>query len=127
MKLTHVVMTVLALAGLVAGCSETQQESLGNAPSMAIMKAEQVEAQQLLNQIFKMQQTYHAANRQYASTLGDIGVTIPLGARYSYAVASTGSSWSCSATANLDFDATIDRWVVDQRGGVTCATNDATS
>ena len=127
MKSNQVLWTALMVVFLVVGCSHTQQESIGSAPSVAKMKAEQVEAQQLLSQIFRMQQTYHAANRQYASTLGDIGVTIPSGARYSYSVASSGSSWSCSATANLDFDATIDRWVVDQRGGVTCATNDATS
>jgi len=127
MRFGHVLMTMLALGFLVAGCSQEQQESIGNVPSVAKMKAEQVEAQLLLNQIFKMQQAYYAANRRYTSNLNDIGVTIPSSARYRYAVTSNGSSWSCDATANLDFDATIDTWVVDQRGRVTCATDDAVS
>ena len=127
MKLNYVLMTALVFGILVAGCSQQQQESIGNVPSVAKMKAEQIEAQQLLNQIFKMQQAYYAANNRYTSNLNDIGVTIPSSARYRYAVTSSGSSWSCNATANLDFDATIDKWVVDQGGRVICATDDATS
>ena len=127
MKSNQVLPTALMVVFLVVGCSQTQQESIGSAPAVAKMKAEQIEAQQLLSQIFKMQQAYHAANRQYASNLGAIGVTVPSGARYSYSVASSGTSWSCSATANLDFDATMDRWVVDQDGVGSCATDDATS
>lgn len=127
MRFNCVSMTMLALVMLVVGCSQDQQESIGKAPSVARMKAEQVEAQQLLNQIFKMQQVYYAANRRYTAELSDIGVTIPSNARYRYAITSSGSSWSCDATANLDFDATIDKWVVDESGRVSCAINDATS
>jgi len=117
-----IALLVLAWA---SGCSPTQQENIASAPSVAKMKAEQVEAQLLLNQIFKMQEAYHAANRRYASNLNDIGVTIPSSARYRFAVTSSEAAWSCDATANLDQDATIDRWVVDQTGRVTCATDDA--
>ena len=127
MRYIQVLVTVMSVAFVAVGCGQQQQDNIGSVPSVVKMKAEQVEAQQLLNQIFRMQQTYHAANRQYASNLNDIGVVIPTTARYSYSVTSTGSSWSCSATANLDLDATIDKWVVNQSGGVTGATNDATS
>ena len=127
MRFSCVLMAALALVILVAGCSKEQQESIGNVPSVTKMRAEQVEAQLLLNQIFKMQQAYYAANRRYTSNLDDIGVTIPSSARYRYAVTSSGSSWSCDATANLDSDATIDQWIVDQSGRVICATDDAIS
>ena len=127
MRLKHVLMMALPLVILVAGCSQEQQESIGSVPSVAKMKAEQLEAQIQLNQIFKMQQAYYAANKRYTSNLNDVGVKIPSNARYQYAITSSGPSWSCYATANLDNDATIDKWVVNQSGRVTCETNDATS
>jgi len=127
MRLVCILALVLALAIVAMGCSNEQQQKIGRVPSVAKMKAEQVEAQQLLNQVFRMQQVYHSANRRYASSLDDIGVTIPPGARYSYSVTSSGSSWSCAATANLDLDATVDTWVVDQNGVAVCTSDDALS
>lgn len=112
---------------LASGCSEQQQEEIADVPSMAIMKAQQVEAEQFLRQVYSMQQTYFTATQQYGPSLDEIGVRIPAGARYRYSLKATGVAWSCDATANLDGDATVDRWSVDQSGRIACVVNDATS
>ncbi|MFQ5607045.1 MAG: hypothetical protein ACE5GA_03790 [Candidatus Zixiibacteriota bacterium] len=127
MKRVTLLSLALALVILAGSCSKERQEQIGGAPSRAKVKAAQVEAQQLLRQISAMQRTYYRTFKRYSSDLNEIGVTLPSNAAYRYDLRASGSSWSCTATANLDNDATVDRWVVDQGGRISCATNDATS
>ncbi len=118
---------VLTLLILTIGCSVERQNQIGDAPSRAKSKALQVEAQQLLKQIYTMQRTYYRIHKSYTDNLNEMGMTLPGNVNYSYRISVNGSGWICAATANLDNDATIDRWIVDQNGRVSCATNDATS
>lgn len=48
-------------------------------------------------------------------------------ARYTYRIVADSNSFSCTATANLDDDATIDRWTIDQDGVLGNGTDDAAS
>jgi len=100
-------------------------------------RAKQSEAKQLLKQIYAMQHAYRQEYNSYpsysttspgsASAWADIGVEFQSNARYSYVCAGGASSFTVTATANLDDDPTIDTWTVDQTGAITCATNDANS
>lgn len=121
------VLTILILALLGGACSQQERERIGAIPSQSESKAEQVEAELLLQQIYAMQQAYYGSNMKYGDDFATIGVTIPTNSRYSYSLSSTGATWNCKATANLDPDATIDTWTVDQTGGVICTSDDATS
>jgi hypothetical protein len=47
-------------------------------------------------------------------------------ARYTYRITADSTSFSCRATANLDEDATIDTWTIDQDGELLNTVNDAT-
>ena len=118
---------ILAIALTLIGCTSEKRDEIGGIPAASRAKALQVEAQQMLRQIYTMQQTYHAMNKQYGADFASLGIEIPPTARYRYQLTARGSSWSCNATANIDADATIDTWIVDQSGRVTCATNDAVS
>ena len=120
-------LLLLAFVIFAAGCSAERQSQIGGAPSRAKSKAMQVEAKILLKQIYTMQKTYYLMHKSYTDNLNEIGVTLPGNAKYSYRISVSGSGWICAATANLDNDATIDRWTVDQSGRITCATDDATS
>ncbi len=105
----------------------------------ATTRAKQSEAKQLLKQIYTMQHAYRQGSNP--PTYGDNGVTIGPGGGnfstigvevmtnnlYTYAMVAGVNTFSCTATANLDDDATIDTWTVDQTGVVTCTINDATS
>lgn len=103
----------------------------------ATTKAKQSEAKQLLKQIYTMQHAYRQEYNAYpsyaattpgaASAWADIGVDFQAGARYSYACVGGASTFTVTATANLDDDPTIDTWTVNETGAITCTINDANS
>lgn len=127
MKKNIFLVGALALLLLSVGCSAERQNQIGDAPSRAKSRAMQVEAQLLLKQIYTMQRAYYNMHKSYTDNLNKMGMTLPGNTSYSYSLRVNGDTWTCAATANLDNDATIDRWVIDQNGGVRCITNDATS
>ncbi|MFQ5500126.1 MAG: type IV pilin protein [Candidatus Zixiibacteriota bacterium] len=102
----------------------------------ATTRSKQSEAKQLLKQIYTMQRTYRQANGSYgddASTqtaggnFPQIGVDIMTGAVYSYAMTAAANTFLCTATANLDDDATTDTWTIDQNGTLTNTVNDVSA
>jgi prepilin-type N-terminal cleavage/methylation domain-containing protein len=93
----------------------------------ATTKSKQSEAKQLLKQIYTMQRTY----RQETGSYGDNGVAIAAGAGgvfpqigvevqtsaiYTYDIVAAQNTFTATATANLDDDATIDTWTIDETG-----------
>lgn len=117
----------LVLVIFAAGCSSESRSQIGDAPSRAESKAMQVEAQILLKQIYTMQTTYYQVHKNYSDNLDDIGVSVPGDVKYSYHITLNASGWTCEATANLDNDPIIDKWMVDQDGRIRCATDDTKS
>jgi prepilin-type N-terminal cleavage/methylation domain-containing protein len=103
----------------------------------AATKAKQSEAKGILKQVYTMQRCYFIENDHYcrngivadASNLtafAPLAVELISTARYAYTMTVNGTTFICTATANLDDDATIDTWSIDQTGALTCVTNDAT-
>ncbi len=101
----------------------------------ASTRAKQSEARQLLKQVYTMQHAYRQAQNTYGDggvtaaaggSFVQIGVEIMLGARYTYVMVAAANTFTCTATANLDDDATIDTWVTDESGVVTNTVNDVT-
>lgn len=103
----------------------------------ASTRSKQSEAKQLLKQIYTMQHTYRQANGTYGDgglTQGpgvgafpQIGVELMASAIYQYVMVAAANTFTCTATCNLDDDATIDTWTVDQTGTLNNTINDATS
>jgi hypothetical protein len=62
----------------------------------------------------------------------EIGVEVMTGARYTYSIAAVGTGFLATAAAdaapgqNLDDDATIDTWTIDQTGALVNTVNDVT-
>lgn len=103
---------------------------------MAASKAKQSEAKGLLKQIYTMQEAYFGLQDSYclngatASSaaplaLARIHVEVMLPARYSYAMVSNRTSFTCTATGNIDTDAAIDTWTIDQTGTLLNTIDDA--
>ena len=104
------------------------------------VRSKQTEAKQLLKQIYVLERTYRqelntyvAGNASAAAPLGlsTIGVEIGVGALYTYTVVGgdsgdIGTSFTATATANLDDDAAIDTWEIKETGILLNTTNDAT-
>lgn len=102
----------------------------------ATTKSKQSEAKQLLKQVYTMQRTYRQANNSYGddgvtaaagATFPQIGVEIMATAIYSYAMVAAANTFTCTATANLDDDATDDVWTIDQNGNLLNTTNDVSA
>ena len=101
----------------------------------ATTRSKQSECKQLLKQIYTMQRT----SRQSTGTYADNGVTAAAGGSfpvigveimassvYSYAMVAAANTFLCTATANLDDDAAVDTWTINQAGNLVNTINDVT-
>ncbi len=102
----------------------------------ASTRAKQSEAKQLLKQIYTMQHAYRQANTQYGDggvtaaangSFPQIGVEVMNSAKYTYVMVAAANTFLCTATADLDDDATIDTWTVNQLGDIVNTINDVTT
>jgi len=117
------ILTALAIPRFTSAVSKAKQQS---------------EVKQLLKQVYTMQRVYwqekdtYGCNGATASSsspdaFGTIGVQIMTNARYTYGMVADSSTFTCTATANLDDDGTIDTWTIDQGGTLTNTINDVNS
>lgn len=102
----------------------------------ATTKSKQSEAKQILKQIYTMQRAFRQENGNYthqgdlnvvgvAYVFDSIGVEIGDNATYVYTMTTaTQNAFLCTATANLDDDAAIDTWTIDQAGALICTIDD---
>jgi len=105
---------------------------------MSAAKSKQSEARQLLKQIYGMQSAYFMLHDSYclngvnASAFSPIAfaiihVEIMNNARYTYTMTSGITTFTCTATANIDDDATVDTWTIDNSGALANTVDDATT
>jgi len=103
----------------------------------AATKSKQSEAREVLKQIYTMQRAYFIEHETYTlngvtasaavpAAFGSIAIELMPSSRYSYAMVAGLNTFSCTATANLDDDAPIDTWTIDQTGNLINTINDAT-
>lgn len=103
-------------------------------------KSKQGEAKLILKQIYVNQRTYRQAtqlNTYYipggpasAATpvaFSAIWIEIMPNARYVYTIAATANTFICTATGNIDDDATIDTWTMDHNGNLLNTVDDVTT
>lgn len=101
-------------------------------------RSKQSEPKQLLKQIYSMQRAYFMLNQSYClngvtasatapTAFSIIHVEIMPSARYSYGMVSGVNTFTCTATANIDDDVTIDTWTINDAGLLVNTINDATS
>ena len=99
-------------------------------------KSKQSEAKQLLKQVYTMQHAYrqefnsYCLNGAQASAVlpiafARIGVDIGASARYTYDMLAGLNTFSCVATADLDDDAAVDTWRIDDTGTLSCTVDDS--
>ncbi len=103
-------------------------------------KTRQGEAKLILKQIYVNQRTYRQStqlNTYYIPggpasaaapmAFSEIWIEIMSNARYVYTIAATANTFICTATANIDDDAAIDTWTIDQTGNLINTINDVTT
>jgi prepilin-type N-terminal cleavage/methylation domain-containing protein len=124
-------MIVVVIIGILAALAIPRYLS-------ASTKTKQAEAKQILKQIHVMERarrqgtdsywgaglTADAANREVFFSLG---VEIPANALYQYTIETAdGTNLLVKATAELDGDAAVDEWQIDEWGDLTCNVDDVT-
>lgn len=98
-------------------------------------KSKTAEAMQILKQIHVQQRAYRQEYDTYWGNgmIGDganpesfsrLGVYIMEDARYTYSIAAEKTSFTCTATSNLDDDDVIDTWTIDDGGELIQTVND---
>ena len=101
-------------------------------------KSKQSEAKLLLNQIYSMQRSYYMLNEGYClngvsanalapTAFSVIHVDVMSPARYTYTMVAGATTFTCTATANLDDDATVDTWTINDAGTLINTIDDSTS
>lgn len=124
-------LIVLVIIGILAGLAIPQYMSYTT-------KAKQVEAKELLHQIYLLERAYYhnndqywipgsgvAANRSNPYAFDSIGVEIMKSARYTYVITGDENHFTATATANLDDDPAIDQWQIDETGELRAISDDS--
>jgi prepilin-type N-terminal cleavage/methylation domain-containing protein len=101
----------------------------------AAAKTKQSEAKTILKQIYVNQRTYRQEKDTYVDYTGndqsaggtfpEIWVEIMQTARYTYSITADSNSFTATAAGNIDDDATLDTWQIDQNGDLQCTIDDA--
>lgn len=99
-------------------------------------KAKTSEAKLILKQVLVMQRAYRQEYDAYwgngvsmdkanPNNFARLTVTLMDGARYTYTMVSDVMGFTCTATANLDDDPTIDTWSIDSAGELVNTIDDS--
>lgn len=124
-------MIVVAIIGILAALAMPRFMT-------SVAKSKQSEAKQLLKQIYTMQRAYFMLRESYClngvtasatspTAFSVIHVKIMASARYSYRMVSGLTTFTCTATADLDDDPVIDTWTINDAGQLINTIDDATS
>ena len=125
-------LIVLVILGIIAGLAIPRYMS-------STVKAKQVEAKELLHQIYLMQRSHFQNNDRYwippaglvaykdaPYAFDSIHVEIMPSARYTYVITGDEDHFTCTATAErLDDDPAIDQWAIDETGQLRVIMDDA--
>lgn len=91
-------------------------------------KTKQSEAKTNLSSIWTAQITYFGEHDVYTSSLANLSWAAEGTTRYTYSIfAASNSAFTAMATANIDTDATVDTWTINQTKILDNATNDVTT
>jgi prepilin-type N-terminal cleavage/methylation domain-containing protein len=107
----------------------------------ASVKAKQSEAKEILKQIYVMERTYFQEKECYypsdgssvtaqpGQNIASLYVEIMTPAYYSYTVTGTATTFTATAgskrATGLDDDVTLDIWLINQTGVLTCLSDDS--
>lgn len=124
-------MIVVVIIGILAALAVPRYMQTANT-------SKQAEAKQILHQLFTLEQMYHKEFTTYwaggpgssaaPNGLIEIGAEIAPVALYTYVIvagaAGIATTFTVTATADLDDDATIDTWTIDETGHMQNTIND---
>lgn len=113
------VMVTLVIVAVIAGVAYPRYQKM-------ITRSKQTEAKTVLQAIVMGQDLFKTTNQVYTSSLEALDVEIPASAKYTYSMTidEAGSSFVAKAAANIDSDAAVDEWQIDQNNQLINTVND---
>lgn len=126
------ILIVIVIIGILAGLATPKLMS-------AATKAKQVEAKQMLQQLYTLERAYRiendeywipenaaVANRENPEAFAELGFELTRQARYEYSITGEHNRFEARAVArDLDDDETLDEWMINQDGELKSVSNDA--
>ncbi|MBC8258245.1 MAG: prepilin-type N-terminal cleavage/methylation domain-containing protein [SAR324 cluster bacterium] len=116
------VMIVVVIIGILATLAYPSLDGY-------LLRSKQTEAKVSLSAVYTAQKIYFATNQTYADTLSKLDVQLESGgsALYTITLAANSTSFTATAKGNLDDDAVLDIWTIDQNKSLQNTVNDSTS
>ena len=94
-----------------------------------LQRSWQTKAKVGLSSVYTAQKIFFAINQTYADSLSNLDVQLETGgsSRYSNTLTGSSSSFTATAKSNLDDDAMLDIWTIDQNKTLQNTVSDITS
>ncbi len=113
------VMITLIIVAVIAGLAYPRYQRM-------VSRSKQTEPKTVLQSIYMGQDLYFTMNQSYTGNLDELDVQIPDNVKYSYSVklGENGTTYTATAIANIDGDAILDEWQIDQDNNLVNSIND---
>ena len=112
------IMIVVVIIGILATMAYPSLEKY-------LQRSKQTEAKTNLTAIYTAQKLYFAENQKYASNTAALPIELQTsGMLYTYTISVQSSSFTATATGNLDDDNTKDIWTINQNKSLQNTTDD---
>lgn len=113
------VMIALVIVAILAGMSYPRFQKM-------VARSKQTEAKTILRSMYMAQDLYKTTNLTYADQLDQLDIELPSDASYAYTLTTADSnrSFQIKGRANIDGDATVDEWQIDETNTLENTTND---
>ena len=114
------VMIVVVIIGILAALAYPNLEKY-------LKRARQTEAKTNLSAIYTAQKIYFTLHQSYAEDINELDLSLVQGDPYTFTMEASTSTFKAQAEGNIDDDAALDTWTIDQDKNLFNTIDDVTA
>ena len=114
------VMIVVVIIGILAALAYPNLEKY-------LKRARQTEAKTNLSAIYTAQKIYFTLHQSYADDINELDLSLVQGDPYTFTMEASTSTFKAQAEGNIDDDAALDTWTIDQDKNLFNTIDDVTA
>ena len=114
------VMIVVVIIGILAALAYPNLEKY-------LKRARQTEAKTNLSAIYTAQKIYFSLHQSYADDINELDLSLAQGDLYTFTKEESTSTFKAQAEGNIDDDAALDTWTIDQDKNLFNTIDDVTA